>query len=450
MIEKLPWVESSTLLYGLWASSTGLALAGGWLCFYQLRLRDRYIDSLLQILEAPTEHDEFEAQARVLCETCARETGALGATLYLQPGHGESGFRRAAQAGQSAEETGPGIVRDLLEQAWKSGKSSEARRGERFMLAMPVWPGHQGGGALLLLWDRPDGPGERALSLLDIVSGTAALLAPRFAREGDLARVQVEMEAIQAKAQEKIQTLEQELGEEFHLASVGRLAAGVAHELNTPLGAVLAMVTSLLRKETDKGKSKRLNIMKEAVEKCKAIIQKLLVYSRAPVETEEGLTFSRFVRADINLNQIIEATLELMSEKLNQENIKVETDLHDLPSFRANSTQMSHVFTNLLINASDALRGAEVEEPKIKIISRSQGEKIRIEFSDNGPGVPQNIRGKLFEPFFTTKDVGHGTGLGLAICREVIRKHHGTIQIDDAPGGGALFVIEIDPPEDGD
>lgn len=436
----------STLLYGLWATSTGLALGGGWLCFYQLRQRDRYIESLLQILEAPTEHDEFEAQARVLCETCARETEALGATLYLQPGQEESGFRRAAQAGQSAEETGPGIVRDLLEQAWKSGKTAEAKHGSRHILAMPVWPGHQGGGALLLYWEQDKAPGEQSRSLLDIVAGTAALLAPRFAREGDLARVQHEMQAIQARAQEEIQSLQQELGEEFHLASVGRLAAGVAHELNTPLGAVLAMVTSLLRKEDNAGKQKRLTIMKEAVEKCKAIIQKLLVYSRAPVETEEGLTFSRFVRADTDLNQVIESTVELMREKLTQDGVKIVTDLNELPSFRANSTQMSHVFTNLMVNAGDALK--QTEDPTIKIVSRTEGDKIRIEFSDNGPGVPKEIRGKLFEPFFTTKDVGHGTGLGLAICKEVIRKHHGNITIDDAPGGGALFVIEITPPRD--
>ena len=98
-------MDTSSLVYGLWAVSTGLALAGGWACYYQLRQRDRHIDSLLRILQSIPEQTEVEAQALGLCQACASETGAQGVSLYLQPGGEESGFRRAAQTGVSAEAT---------------------------------------------------------------------------------------------------------------------------------------------------------------------------------------------------------------------------------------------------------------------------------------------------------------------------------------------------------
>ncbi|MCA9791728.1 MAG: HAMP domain-containing histidine kinase [Candidatus Eremiobacteraeota bacterium] len=206
------------------------------------------------------------------------------------------------------------------------------------------------------------------------------------------------------------------------------------------------MVTSLLRKEDSADKAKRMNIVKEAVEKCKAIIQKLLVYSRAPVETEQGLTFSRFVRSETDLNKVIENTVELLRESFAQDEIAIETDLSPLPSFRANSTQWSHVFNNLLVNARDALRNAGVARPTIKIHSSCQDDMMRVEVSDNGPGIPKDIRARIFEPFFTTKDVGHGTGLGLAICKEVVRKHQGNVTIGESDEGGAKFTIELKAP----
>ncbi len=434
------------MVYGVWAIATGLALGGGWACFYLLRRRDRHIDSLLRVLQAVPEQEDFEAQALSLCQVCVQECGSQGVSLYLQPGNEESGFRRAAQTGQSAEETGPGVVRDLLEQAWKTGQNAEASHNGRYIMAVPVWPGHEGGGALLIFWEGTDPPNGSQRGVVDVVANTAAILAPRFSRERALAQAEIRIEELQAQAQHEIQILKAELGEESHLASVGRLAAGVAHELNTPLGAVLAMVSSLLRKEDSPDKGKRLTIVKEAVEKCKAIIQKLLVYSRAPVETEEGLTFSRFVRAATDLNKVIENTVELHRESFAQDEITIETDLHPLPEFRANSTQWSHVFNNLLVNARDALKSHGVKKPVIQIKSNSDGETIRVEVSDNGPGIPKDIRARIFEPFFTTKDVGHGTGLGLAICKEVVRKHLGDVTIGESDSGGARFLIELAAP----
>ncbi|MBI3927439.1 MAG: HAMP domain-containing histidine kinase [Armatimonadetes bacterium] len=436
-------MDSRLLVYLVWLLATGLAVGTAWLCYWYLRKRDAYLDRVLKILQAAPRFEDFESQARALCEACNLEIAAAGTTLYLQPGGEEGGFRRAAQVGQSAEETGPGVVRDLLDQAWKTGNVAESSYAHRHMLAVPVWAGHTGGGALLLVWDEEKKPRLEQRALVEIVSHIASLIAPRFGEEGALARARMEYENLQARAEAEIQTLQAEVAEEAHLASVGRLAAGVAHELNTPLGAVLAMVSSLSRKEEDPSKAKRFTIILDAIDKAKSIIEKLLVYSRRPVETEQGLTFSRFVRAETDMNKVIENTVELLKENLSLDGVSIELDLQELPNFRANSTQWSHVFNNLLTNARDAMKKAGTATPHIKIMSRSENSKIHLEISDNGPGIPQDIRARIFEPFFTTKDVGHGTGLGLAICKEVVRKHGGNIKVGDAPDGGAQFLIDI-------
>lgn len=205
------------------------------------------------------------------------------------------------------------------------------------------------------------------------------------------------------------------------------------------------MVGSLLRKEEDPNKQKRLTIVKDAVVKCKDIINKLLVYSRSPIQTETGLTFSRFVRADTDLNAVISGIGEMMAEELKNDSIELTMDLAELPPFRANGSQWSHVFTNLMANARDVLKENSTKNPRISVSSAVKDHKIVVTICDNGPGVPESHRHKIFEPFFTTKEVGRGTGLGLAICREIIRKHKGDIVIGDAPGGGAKFEITLDP-----
>jgi signal transduction histidine kinase len=355
----------------------------------------------------------------------------------------ENSIKKLLQAGESAEVTGPGVVRDLLMQAINSGTPAEAVQGGRFLLSLPV--SSPEGAALLLFWEDEQRPDEIARSLLEVTVRLLSFLLPGLDKQGEIAKLSEQVRDLKASQQTEMRDLAAELGEEHHLASVGRLAAGVAHELNTPLGAVLTMVSSLLRKEEDPNKSKRLTIVKDAVEKCRDIINKLLVYSRSPVQTESGLTFSRFVRADTDLNAVISGIGEMMSEELKNDQIQLVMNLQELPPFRANGSQWSHVFTNLIANARDVLKEHKPANPRITVTSGMSNGKVLATVADNGPGVPESHRAKIFEPFFTTKEVGRGTGLGLAICREIIRKHKGDIVIKEAPGGGALFEITIDP-----
>lgn len=429
------------MIYGFWACSTGVVLAAAAMSANSLKSRDRYVSEILALLDTAKDGESsVESRAEAICQECREKSGAGGVALYS---NSESQIKKLLQSGESAEVTGPGVVRDLLMQAVNSGTSAEAMQGGRFLISLPVSSSE--GAALLLFWEDEQRPDEMQRSLLEVTVRLLSLLLPGLEKQREISTLETQVRDLQANAQTEMQDLAAELGEEHHLASVGRLAAGVAHELNTPLGAVLTMVGSLLRKEDDPNKSKRLTIVKDAVEKCKDIITKLMVYSRSPVQTETGLTFSRFVRADTDLNAVISGIGEMMSEELKSDDIELVTNLQELPPFRANGSQWSHVFTNLIANARDVLKEHRPASPRITVSTVVKDGKVLATVADNGPGVPESHRAKVFEPFFTTKDVGRGTGLGLAICREIIRKHKGDIVIKDAPGGGALFEITIDP-----
>ena len=444
-VQRCGAVDLSFVVYPIWFVSTGLALGSAWLSYRHLQRSQRLLNSTQRIQDAIAGSSDFAQRVRSLCSIAQEELKASGCTLYLQPGKGETGFRRVAEVGRSAEETGPGLVRDLLTQAFKTARLLESQYGGRSLLAMPVRSGVANpisesaskfasvpGGAFLIVWDGPLGRTRENTSLLETLAFYAGMLAPRFQEDGAL-----------AKAHEEIETLQAEMAEESHLASVGRLAAGVAHELNTPLGAVLTMASSLQRNEADPGRARRMQIIREAVEKCKSIIEKLLVYSREPVEAEHGLTFSRFVRSDSNLNQMIENTVELLGETLAADGIKISLKLAELPPLRLNSTQFGHIFNNLIVNARDALKSAKTADPEIEIATSADAGTIRIEISDNGPGIPEDVRKKVFQPFFTTKDIGKGTGLGLAIVSEVVRKHGGNVAVSASAKGGARFVLTL-------
>jgi signal transduction histidine kinase len=429
------------VVYAFWACSSGFILAAAVISATSLKSRDRYVSEILALLDTAKDGESSaEARAEAVCQECREKIGAGGVSLYT---NSESSMKKLLQSGESAEVTGPGVVRDLLMQAINSGTAAEAVQGGRFLLSLPV--SSPDGAALLLFWEDEQRPDEMQRSLLEITVRLLSFLLPGLENHGEISRLNDQVRELKANAQTERRDMAAELGEEHHLASVGRLAAGVAHELNTPLGAVLTMVGSLLRKEEDPNKSKRLQIVKDAVEKCKDIITKLMVYSRSPVQTETGLTFSRFVRSDTDLNAVISGIGEMMSEELKGDAIELVTNLDDLPPFRANGSQWSHVFTNLIANARDVLREHKPPNPRITVSSTYQDGKVLVSVADNGPGVPESHRAKIFEPFFTTKEVGRGTGLGLAICREIIRKHKGDIVIKEAPGGGALFEITIDP-----
>lgn len=232
---------------------------------------------------------------------------------------------------------------------------------------------------------------------------------------------------------ETLKTTQAQLVQSEKLSAVGEFVAGVAHELNNPLAAVMGF--SEMLKDADVGEThrKHLSLIFKAAQRCQKIVQSLLSFARR----------QKPERKPVSVNSLVEAVLEIVAYPLRTSNVEVETHFDkNLPHVLADEHQIQQVLLNIINNGRQAI---ETHQPggKIKIVTESAEPNIRITISDNGPGIsPENLQ-KIFDPFFTTKEVGKGTGLGLSLCYGLIKEHGGNITPMSKPGEGATFVIEL-------
>lgn len=254
-------------------------------------------------------------------------------------------------------------------------------------------------------------------------------------------------ESLEARVEERTQELrdtQTQLMQSEKMSSLGQLVAGVAHELNNPIGFVHAnlqlleeFITKLSAAQASGGDTERV---REA-------ITKLLTRSREGTERVKQIvqdlrTFSRMDQAEsqmADLHEEIDRTLALMEPRLKNK-IKVERNYGDIPAIRCYPGQLNQVFLNLLMNACDAL---DATGGTIRISSERSDLGVRLEFADDGPGIPLHVQSRIFDPFFTTKEVGKGTGLGLSLSHGIIERHGGRFLVHSEPGEGASFVIDL-------
>jgi PAS domain S-box-containing protein len=225
--------------------------------------------------------------------------------------------------------------------------------------------------------------------------------------------------------------MEQQLIQNERLAAMGQMIAGVAHELNNPLTAVLG-VTELLRDSTaDDSVRRQLEIAHRQARRAAQIVQSLLTFSRPPQPRKICL----------NLSELIERSLQLHEHSLRSNRITVDFSAPaDLPLILGDTSQLTQVFLNLIANAEQAIREIR-DHGNLRIrVSRST-DRVVATFQDDGAGIPREILPKIFDPFFTTKRPGRGTGLGLSICLAILREHNGEIEAQPIPQGGSLFTI---------
>ena len=231
---------------------------------------------------------------------------------------------------------------------------------------------------------------------------------------------------------EKKQT-QQRLAETSRLASVGELAAGVAHEINNPLTSVLGYAELLMRQDVPDRIRRDLNTIVYDAQRASKIVQNLLSFSRR-AEPE--------VRPD-DVTKIVDQAIELKAYEFRVNNIRYETD-YDAKGVRAlvDKHQLTQVAINLLTNAEQAMTEAN-GGGNLKISTRSIGDRVRISIADDGPGIPPSALNRIFDPFFTTKEIGKGTGLGLSICYGIVQQHNGQLSIESNQDGGATFHIDL-------
>lgn len=229
------------------------------------------------------------------------------------------------------------------------------------------------------------------------------------------------------------------------LASIGELAAGIAHEINNPVAIMVGeagWIEDLLEEEEFQA-SENMNEFRRALKqihiqgkRCKEITHKLLSFARK--------TGSR--PQDINVNELIEELVDLSAQRAKFSNVTIVTDFkEDMPSICVSQSELQQVFLNLINNALDAM---EKDGGEIKISTRTDGNQVVVVVADTGPGIPSAVLNRIFDPFFTTKPVGKGTGLGLSICYGIIKKMKGEIEVQSTVGVGTTFLVKIPLPED--
>jgi two-component system, NtrC family, sensor kinase len=321
----------------------------------------------------------------------------------------------------------------------------------------------------------PGGVGEADLDLLSAVANHVALAVDRaesFQTIEDLSRgleekVRVRTEQLRTAHEEtqsayrELQATQMQLIQREKMASVGQLVAGVAHELNNPIGFVYSNVTTLedfiarLRgmlevfrtvslPEPERARvdaaweSRKVDYalkyldsmtqgIKEGAERARKIVRDLRVFARSQDDVWQS----------VDLHEELESSLTLLNHLL-KDRVTVHRKFGDVPPVECIRSQIDQVFLNLLANAAQAIDGAGA----ITIETRTEGPLAVVVISDTGPGIPPEIMGRIFDPFFTTKTVGEGTGLGLSISYEIATKHGGEIRAESNPGGAA-FTLRI-------
>jgi len=216
------------------------------------------------------------------------------------------------------------------------------------------------------------------------------------------------------------------------MASLGKLAAGVAHQLNNPLGGI-TLYTNLLIEEyelQDKALEDLDRILKDA-QRCRDIVKELLVFAR---QTRQEM-------GSHDIDEAISRTLFLLENQALFQNIEIEKDFSSLPPIRGDIQQLNHLFMNIILNAAEAMEGKG--KLKVRSFLSRLGDRACVEISDTGPGIPEHVLPHIFDPFYTTKEEGKGTGLGLSLVYSIVESQGGSIAVNSELNVGTTFTVEL-------
>lgn len=253
-------------------------------------------------------------------------------------------------------------------------------------------------------------------------------------RTADLARKNREL----AEALDKLTRAQEQLVRSEKLASIGQLVAGIAHEINNPVNAIVNTVGPLeeavqsIDKDPEAAKDviDMVRVVQRGAQRTKAIVSALHNYSRTDDESV----------VDFDIDRSIDDSLELLRHIL-KGNVAVEKKYANPGRVRGHAGQINQVFMNLLTNAAQALAGRD--NATITIETKGDADGVEVKISDNGSGIPTEVLPRIWDPFFTTKDVGEGTGLGLSIVHELVERHGGTIECNTKLGEGTTFTVKL-------
>jgi len=235
-------------------------------------------------------------------------------------------------------------------------------------------------------------------------------------------------------AEQKEKQLREKTEVSSRLAAVGEMAAGIAHEINNPLTAVIGYSELLAeRNDIPEDVKDELKIINQSSQRVKDIVKRMLTFARQ----------TKPVKTSVDINELIDNTLEMRRYVLQTSNIEIIKDYESgLPRVSADAGQLQQVLLNIIINAEHALKRVE-RKGMLTLQTQLAETGITISISDNGPGMSRQVQEKLFQPFFTTKETGEGTGLGLSLSLGIINEHGGSLRVESFQEKGSTFIIEL-------
>ncbi len=289
--------------------------------------------------------------------------------------------------------------------------------------------------------------GERTIGL--ILLGPTHPLTPQdldlLSTMASQAAVAIEKAQLFESLQKQMAALEQtqlQLLQSAKLATIGELAAFIAHEINNPLTSVLGYASLILSEmAADDPRRSDLEVIEKEALRARAIVRDLLGYAR---QTDS-------VMERIHINEAIASVLPLAKRRAEMQNVTISSELDPrLPPIMADVNQLKQVFINILNNAIDAMpQGGEVQVSTREVTGNGIGPRVEIAFQDHGVGISPDHLSKIFDPFFTTKEDGKGTGLGLPISKRIVERHGGSIEVNSERGQGTRFTIHLPVPPPG-
>ena len=319
---------------------------------------------------------------------------------------------------------------------------------------------------------------DKASRVKGLSLGAVDYIAKPFEQDEVLARVRVHLrlkqlsEQLEQRVEERTQALQAaqvQMVQQEKLATLGQLIAGVAHEINNPMGCIanniepasehiqdLVDVLNAYRQHYDPPTEEIKALLEErdidfAIEDLPKLLKSMWLSTERIKSISNSLrNFSRVdvdARVSANIHEGLESTLVILGHRLkalgNRPEIEIIKQYGDLPEIECFPSSINQVFMNILANAMDALE--ETAKPTITIATKAVGaDRLQVEITDNGPGLTEMIKRRLFEPLFTTKPMGKGTGLGLSISRQIVEeKHQGKITCVSAPGEGCKFILDL-------
>ena len=329
---------------------------------------------------------------------------------YLSKGHVSS----AKVIEEICQENKAIIIQDVQVDHRVQYPKEAKEEGIKMMVDLPLFMGQNVVGILRIFFDEQRQFSEEELNFAVAIAEQCALAIDK-ARLIEKQQIQYDHLAIQADK----------------LSSLGRMAAGIAHEINNPLAGILLYSSNLVKKVPETGPLKKgLEVIIHETIRCRGIIQDLLEFSR---EREPSKALG-------DLNGVINKALSILANEFRLHRVSVEKRLFDdLPSVLLDANQMEQVFINFFMNAIEAIQGQG--SISVRSFKDQDNKGVVVEIEDSGIGIPQEHLARIFEPFFSTK--AKGTGLGLAVNYGIIQKHGGQIKVSSQPGRGTTMTIRL-------